>query len=414
MSDTMLNSEVLDLLKTEVNKSVAEAVTESTRKQQEAAAITPAWFSAFTSAHQPAVPQKDPDHLGRVLWALAASRVDEAKAVDLARKSYDGAIRDAVVKTLTASVYTSGGSLVPTDTASEIIEYLRPAAVIRRLGARVLPMPNGNLTIGSMTGGATATYYGEAASATASQGTTGSVVLSAKKLITIVPISKDLLRTANPLTDQMIREDAIGAMAAKEDACFIRSDGTAAQPKGLKYWTPSANITTVNATVNLANVTTDLGKLVLNLLNADCRMTRPAWIIAPRTWYYLVTVRDSNGNFAFRNEMLSGPQLQNGVPSGTLFGYPYGVTTQIPITIQYTGSANESEVYLADLGDAIIGDTLRMTVELGDGVAYYNSDGTLTGGFSRDEVALKIVAEHDFAMRHTASVTYAPDCDWGA
>jgi len=412
--DETIQKDVLDILRTNIGPVVAEVVEAGQRKAAEQTQA-PAWFDKFTTDRAEARPS-DPNHFGRMLRVIGASGVNQGAAVDLAKSWYSGDQRDALVKSLTASSFTGGGATVPTQESSEIIEYLRQNAVVRGLGPTQVPMPNGNLSIARMTGGATATYVGEVYSATASQGTFGAINLVAKKLITLVPISNDLLRFANPALDAMIQRDAIAAMAAKEDVTFIRSDGTVAAPKGLKYWCPSGNLETVNATVNLANVTTDLGKLINNLLAADVRMIRPAWIFSPRTYIYLTTLQNSNGTFAFRPEMLAnGSRLgPNGVGAGTLWGYPYGVTSQIPITIQYTGTANESEIYLVDMADFVIGDALTVTVTLQEGAAYYNSDGTLTGGYPRDESVLRIINEHDCAMRHEESVTYFADCDWGA
>jgi HK97 family phage major capsid protein len=413
----LTKDQVLEFVGESVDKRVAELVKENQAKQAEQInSQVPAWFDQFRASQAAESAAKDKDHFGRMLRVIGASRGDQNAALKLAKDWYQGGQSDALVKTLTASSFTGGGAAVPTTESAEIVEFLRAAAVVRGLGPTQVPMPNGNLTMPKLTGGATATYYGEAANAVASQGTTGTLNLSAKKLITIVPISNDLLRFANPAFDAMVRQDAIAAMAAREDLAFIRGDGTIATPRGLRSWTPAANVETVNGTVNLANVTTDLGNIIRVLLDGNVRMLRPAWIFAPRTWIYLTTVRDGNGNYAFRNEMLAGNARlgANGVGSGTLWGYPYGVTTQIPITLQVTGTANESEIYLVDMADFVVGDALNVSIEVVNGAAYYASDGTLTGGFSRDESVLKIVSEHDCGMRHDESVAYFSDCDWGA
>jgi len=411
MADNLTTDQVLDHLMATVNKTVAETVDASIRKHAETqASVIPSWFQALQAQDAATKAGADVNHFGRFLRTVAAAKGDPEHAQKFAKQWYETPIADAVCKTLTASSFTAGGAAVPTADASEIIEFLRPAAVVRRLGPTFLPMPNGNLVIPKLTGGATSTYYGEAANAVASQGTTGNLNLSAKKLVTIVPISNDLLKYANPQFDVMVRQDAIAAMAAKEDSCFIRSDGTSAQPKGLRYCVAAGNVEVVNAVVNLANVTTDLGILVGDLLNNDVRMLRPAWIMSPRTYIYLTTVRDANGNFAFRNEMLTG-----GMFNGTLWGYPYGVTTQIPITLNITdGTSDETELYFADMADLIVADAYDMTVSAVDGAAYYSSAGTLTGGFSRDETVLKIVSAHDFGVRHDLSVAVFSDVDWGA
>jgi HK97 family phage major capsid protein len=407
MADVLTKDQLFEHVGATVDKAVAEAVQEQIRKHQESQAnVIPSWFQAFEQKQAAEKATKDGDHIGRMLRSIAAGKGDPDRAISMAKSWYDEPTFQSMKKTLTASSFTGGGATVPTAESSEIIEFLRAASVVRRLNPTTVPMPNGNLTISKMTGGATATYVSEAFSAVSSQPTFGQLNLSAKKLITIVPISNDLLRFANPQFDTMVRQDAIAAMAARQDLAFIRGDGTAATPKGLKFWTPAANVETVNAIPALATVTTDLGTLIGDLLNADVRMLRPAWIFAPRTYIYLTTLRDGNGNFAFRNEMLQG-----GMFNGTLWGYPYGVTTAIPINLAVTGTA-ESEIYFVDMADAIVADAYDMQVSVVDGAAYYNAAGTLTGGFSQDETVLKITSAHDFGMRHDESVAYFSDVDW--
>lgn len=335
---------------------------------------------------------------GRIVRALASSKGDPERAGSFARKSWgDG---DEVVKALAAGEATAGGFIVPPEYSDEIIELLTPMTAVRSLGARVLPMTNGNLQVPKITAGASAFYIGENANITKSQQTFGMLNLVSKKLAALVPLSNDLIRFSRPSADSIVRDDVLRALRVKEDVTFIRSLGTQATPKGLKGWTPAANVIAVNATVNLANVTIDLGKLILALMNADVQLIQPGWIMAPRTWNYLMTVRDGNGNFAFRDEMLQG----------RLWGYPFRVTTQIPINLAVTGT-NESEIYFADFADVVIGEASSVEIAVTSEGAY--NDGTgLVAAFSTDQTVVRVIVHHDFGMRHEESVAYLKDVDW--
>ena len=149
------------------------------------------------------------------------------------------------------------------------------------------------------------------------------------KLAALVPISNDLLRYSAPSADGVVRDDAVRAINAREDLAFIRGDGTSGTPKGLKSWIDPANQFAANGTVSLANVTSDLGKAMQLIMDANITLiiqqgatgtvdVRPGWIMAPRHWKYLTTVQTGTGQYAFRDEMLRG----------TLWGFPYRVTTQ--------------------------------------------------------------------------------------
>ena len=65
--------------------------------------------------------------------------------------------------------------------------------VIFELGARKVPMANGNLNIPKMTSGARATWGGEARKIAKSQPTFGNIKMSAKRLEAIVPQTLSLI-----------------------------------------------------------------------------------------------------------------------------------------------------------------------------------------------------------------------------
>lgn len=335
--------------------------------------------------------------VGRIIRALAVAKGDNERAARIAAKHFGE--EDVAVKALAAGDATAGGFLIGEEMSSEVIELLRPAAVVRRSNPIVMPMDRGNLSLPKITGGATASYAGENQNAGKTEQEFGSLKLTFKKLISLVPISNDLLRFTSYNADMVVRDDLVSAMAQREDLAFIRGDGSSDTPIGLLTWCPTANKFDANATVNLDNVTADLATAVLNLRNGNSRMIRPAWFLSPTTEMYLMTVRDGNGNYAFRDEMLRG----------TLWGFPYASTTQIPSNLG--GGANESEVYLVDMADAVIGESTNLTVDASGEAAYF--DGTqVQAAFSRDQTVIRAIAEHDFGMRHDASVTVIQAVKW--
>ena len=156
-----------------------------------------------------------------------------------------------------------------------------------------------------------------------------------------------------------------------------------------------------NSTVTLANVTTDLGRLVLALENANVRMLRPGWLFSPRTKFYLMTVRDGNGNYAFRDEMLRG----------FFWGWPFASTTQIPQNLGVGG--DESEVMLADFADVVIGEAMNLLIDASAEAAYHDGS-SVQSAYSRDQTVVRAIQEHDFGMRHDESVAVLNEVTWGA
>ena len=344
------------------------------------------------------LPPTEKGHLAaRVIRALAAGKGDPERAVRFAQREWGE--DDLVVRALAAGDAEAGGFLLAPELSSEIIELLRPLSAVRRLNPSMLPMETGTVDIPKLAGGASAAYVGENANITSSQPKLGNVRLVWKKLATLVPISNDLLRFRSPGADAMVRDDIISAMATREDLAFIRDDGTQDTPKGIRFWAVAGNIIPANGTVNLANVTSDLGLMVLALENANVRMLRPAWLMAPRTRMFLMTVRDGNGNFAYREEMIAG----------RLWDFPFASTTQVPANLG--GGTDESELYLVDMADVVIGEAMRLQIDASSDAAYFDGS-QLQASFSRDQTVIRAVAEHDLVLRHAESVAVLTGVKW--
>lgn len=318
---------------------------------------------------------------------------------------------DSRSKALSSADPTAGGFLVPTQFSTDVIDLLRPAAVVRSLNPMIMPMPNGTIKVPKVTTGATASYIGENTNVTKSEEKFGQITLTFKKLGVLVPISNDLIRYSSPSADQIVRDDVVRAMAQREDQAFIRDDGTSGTPKGLKYWVNAANKFNANATVNLANVTIDLGKAIQNLMVANIPMivqaqqnngvdARPGWIFSPRIYRYLSTLQTANGVYAFRDEMLRG----------TLWGWPYRVTTQVQETL---GSASvSSEIYFGAFAHAVIGESLGIMVDASQEAAYHDGS-NVVAAFSQDQTVIRVIQEHDFALRYDKAFTLIEAVNWG-
>ena len=76
-----------------------------------------------------------------------------------------------VTRALVASTGPAGGFIVPPDYMNEVIELLRPAAVVRGSNPRVIPMPRGTMTLPGQASPATASYGTESSQIATSQQT---------------------------------------------------------------------------------------------------------------------------------------------------------------------------------------------------------------------------------------------------
>lgn len=413
---------VIPLIKDSVSgsdgKSIAEAVEAQVKKSLEDKSLFPSWLQGMVSDDKK-TPEKKQREKGaaaaRIIRAATNASLEKGgrrMVVELLKGWGDDDLAEFVVKdgerlakaAMSVTDATAGGFLVPEQFSTDVIELLRPQSVVRDLVGMSLPMPTGTISIPKITEGSTAYYQGENAAATKSALKTGQVKLTWKKLTALVPMSNDLLRYSTPSADAIVRRDMVRAIAQRENQAFLRDHGTDASPKGLRYLAAnSGSPIFANSTVNLANVTTDLGKMILDLLNDSVPITRGGWIMAPRTYMYLYTVLTTNGVFAFRDEM----------SRGTLWGYPYRVTTQVPINLSDHGGTDESELYFADFDDVIIGDSMALRVDASD-VATYTDGANTVSAFSNDQTVVRCITEHDFNTRRAESISIMNGVRWGA
>ena len=305
-------------------------------------------------------------------------------------------------KAMAAGEPTAGGFLVPDQFSQDVIEFLRPMSAVRSLNPMVLPMPTGTIRVPKITAGSSGSYIGENQNAPASQVGTGQVTLTWKKLAVLVPLSNDLVRFSSPGADAIVRDDMVRGMAERENRAFLRGTGTDSGPKGLRYWAPTANILAATSGQLLADVTSDLGRCILALKENNVPMTRPAWIMAPRTEQFLATIQTTTGAFVFRDEILSG----------RLWKWPVAVTTEVPVNLTDQGGSTETEITLVDMADAVIGESTRIFVDVSDAAAYVDSAGAVTSAFSQDQTVIRAIAEHDFAMRRDVSAMVMNGVTW--
>jgi len=332
----------------------------------------------------------------RMLRCVAFSKRSGISPLEIAGRMWGD---DKLQRALAAGIGASGGYTVPEIYYDEMIEFLRPASVVRKMDPTIIPMPGGNMSISRLAAGANGGYIGENKPLIAQDLGFGMVKLSAKKAGALVAISNDLLRFSSPKADEVVRQDLIAALATTEDVAWIRGAGTQFTPKGMRNWAPTANVIAANATINQANTIQDANKLTNALTNANSRMLKPGYLMAWRTRNYLYNLVNANGVFVYRDEMNQGKWN----------GYPFGVSNNIPINL---GSGSDSELYLADFADVVVGEVPGLIFNTSTEAAYNVDSSTLVSAFSNDQTVIQVIEEHDFAMRHEGSVAVLTGVQW--
>lgn len=338
--------------------------------------------------------------VARMAMAVAAGQGN----MQLASKFASGEIGDADVAMAIDTSANSGGSLVPENMHNEVIELLRPKTIVRALGARSMPLPNGNLSMPRMASGASSSYVGEGSDVLATEANTDDVKLNAKTMITLVPMSNQLIGRAGFQVEQLFLNDMLASMAVREDKGFLRDDGTNDTPTGFRaVCEAEGRVVPWSGTADLTTIDEYLDSLMLTLMNSDSLLINPGWGLAPRTYMKLFGMRDGNGNKVY-------PEMTQ----GQLKGYPIRHTTTIPINLDTSGDLtnNETEIYFADFNDVVIGDSDAMTIDFSREATYKDGSGNLVSAYSRNQSLLRVVKEHDIAFRHPEGLVLGTEVTW--
>lgn len=345
-----------------------------------------------------------------------ASLFEEARDLRASTAGMSGEqLRNLFLTRLGSSSLSGGGAFVPLELADEYIKLLTAASTVRKFGVKIMNLSAGQLMIPDLRTGMTASYESENSGPNASEPTFGDIVLSAKILTSLIPLSQEWRNRAAWDVDAMLADTVLRVAAAREDLAFIRGDGTDNTPKGIKKWIDEYNSaqtfarTLSGGVPTAATIIADLAKSMRLVEDNNVAMEGGGFILPIREKYALMTLRDSVGGFLFRDEMAGG----------SLMGHQYEATSQIPKTLagdgSGTGTNNKSEIYFCAFPNAIIGEETSAEVEVIPNAAYLNSSGTLVSGVSRREDVVRFTGRHDFALSYRGQeAAYISSVDWGA
>jgi len=315
-------------------------------------------------------------------------------------KGLEGTLK---LKNLTAGNAASAGNLIIPEYSREFIELLRNQTVIRGLpGIRTFPMPVGAITMRKQSVAGIAYYVGESVNITRSDQQVAMLNMLYRKLAGLTVSSNDLLRFAGPEADAFVRDDLLLVSAIREDLAFLQGDGTSNTPVGILNWVAAGN-KFASAGTSLANTQADLAKAIRKVQEGNVPLTleNGFWIMAPRTYWGIYNLTTTTGDYVFKDEL----------KTGRLMGYNVRVTNQVPITASSAGlpdgTGAASFLYFVHSPSCLIGDSLNVQVDVFPNGAYYDGS-VVVSGISTDETPIRVLREHDFALRHDvgASVVY--------
>jgi len=186
----------------------------------------------------------------------------------------DAELKAFTRKNLVENTGDLGGYLVPDEFMNEVLRVQLEETVVRRNGARVIPMNSPIMKIpalnmasnasGSLFGGVTAYWNGEAQEKTESNPKFKQITLEAKKLIGYVESSDELIDDAIVSMGQLLSDVFSQTIAFEEDAAFLTGNGV---NKPLGIINAGATVTVNRAATNSVQ-TTDLINMLLDSIAA--------------------------------------------------------------------------------------------------------------------------------------------------
>lgn len=341
--------------------------------------------------------------LVRCAKALRLAGGDPERAVKILKQQGYERAAAKFERALTGMSIGDGSVFMPPEYSSEFIELLRNRTVVRKAGAREVPL-SGTLEIGRQNGGATATWGEPDSTTRASQPSTGTVKLVERTLTVIVPAKNSLILKADRSAEQFIQDDLIACAAVESDAKHLRGTGSASAPKGIRYLANPANTFAATSGKSVATATADLTKAIRLVAESNIPMdvkTDFAWFLNARVFWWLAGLRDGNNNLVFKPEL----------DEGRLFGFPVWQTQQIPGNLGAGGT--DSEVIFAAMSQVIVGNSEAVRVEAIANGTYVDADGKMVSGVSNDETVFRLVLGTDCALRHDQAAAVIHTVDWG-
>jgi HK97 family phage major capsid protein len=124
---------------------------------------------------------------------------------------------------------------------------------------------------------------------------------------------------------------------------------------------------------------------------------RPGWIFNPRLLSTLEKVKDSTGRYLADAGLLTFDATGGG---GTLLGFKFTTTTQIPITLSVGSSDDTTEIFFSsDWEECWIGENEALTIELSSEASYTVDGVAWQSAFQQNQTLFRATLHHDIGLR---------------
>lgn len=218
------------------------------------------------------------------------------------------------------------GSEWQLDTRGELIDLLRPASAVIRLGARLLVGLTGNVQFAKKTSAGTAYWVKENPGADVTEANigTGLVVGVPKTLMATQSYSRQFLAQVPGMGldgEAMVRSDLITTHALALDLAAINGSGADGEPMGL-YQNPDVGVIDYTDVPDWPETCEIIGSLA----TANVPLAGAAWLTHPA----LAAVMMGIPKFATAG---ATPIWEGTIENGSIGGYRAMITSQMPTTV---------------------------------------------------------------------------------
>jgi HK97 family phage major capsid protein len=295
------------------------------------------------------------------------------------RAMVTGAKSDLERRSLMEGTDSAGGYTVPEVLSARLIDRMREASVVMRLGAQTVPLTSQKNYIAKVSGEPSPGWREEGAPVVVGGASFERVEFTARSLAVIVKITRELMEDSINLEDALPKLIAT-CMAAEVDRVALFGSGQGVEPKGVSSFT---GLTPSGATspATLSNYRPFIqARTALRMANSDVT----AYVLSPRDEGNLALLTDSTG------QPLNIPPAIAKTPMLT--------TNKVPTNLGADG--DESIILAGEWSKLMIGVRSELQIELLKEVFA----GTLQYAFIA-HLRMDVACEHEAAFTKISGVT---------
>lgn len=388
-----MSKEILDLLKgiqTDVNgiKEATAKVDELTKKLDGIDTRTSLMESAIKKSldsnfgKDNAIPKKTWS------WArFAFAKATKDWSIAPFEKEECDKHMDYLQKTMQAQSFSAGGSLIPPQFVNELIDMLHPTLITSALGVRIMTGLTGSpVVIPKLSTGASAYWISEGNAPTASDQSTGSLIMQPRKVGALVKLSNDLISLSSTAVEAGVRMDMIRTLQEEIDKQFFRGTGVSGIPVGLETLYPNEAVDYL--TTDAGTIYKSFTDFIKKLEEVNAVTPNFKWAMTPSSYWTLAGIVDVSKRALLQAQAsatLGAPPIQ------TLIGYPIVRST----LVSSIGAGTSHIVWGGNWDDTILA--------IWNQIEVVGSTETSTA-FQNDELWIRAIARVDYGVRRAASI----------